>query len=167
METIEIKNKNIFLNLDDDEEIVYVAEKINKPTFLFCTILPYLAVIFLFFFLILLFLAGFYKESTTNLIDFGFLFLVGIIMFFIVKKQLIDYFYTDIILTNKRILISKFNHLTSIENSQVKRIYGQNEIMKVSLKNKKNYMFYFFEDYLFKTKFKEVYPSYDNSKAVA
>lgn len=162
---MEIKNKNIFLNLNEGEEIVYVAEKISKPLFAYCTLLPYLAVIFLFFFLIVLFFLGFYKESTINLIDFCFLFLVEIIMFFIAKKQIVDYFYTDIILTNQRILISKLNHLTSIENSQVKRIYGQNTIIRISLKSKKFFMFYFF-NYSLRDKFKEAYPNYDDSIAV-
>lgn len=162
---MEIKNKNIFLNLNEGEEIVYVAEKIGKPLFIFCNLLPYLAVIFLFLFLILLFFSGIYKENVKSLIDFCFLFLVEIIMFFIVKKQLIDYFYTDMILTNQRILISKFNQLISIKNSQVKRIYGYRSAISIFLISKKSYRFYFFEDSL-KDKFKEVYPDYDDSKAV-
>lgn len=163
---MKIKNKNIFLNLNEGEEIVYVAEKISKSLFSFCTTLPNLSVIFLYIFLTALFLMGFHKESITNLISFCFLLLIAITMFFIIKKQIIDYFYTDIILTNQRVIISKFNQLTSIKNSQIKRIYEYNTITRIFLNSKKFYMFYFFENSL-RDKFKEIYPDYDDSKAVA
>lgn len=86
--------------------------------------------------------------------------------FYIIAK---DYFFTDIILTNKRIIIVRFNRPTSIDFSNIKSIFGVSRgsffyrnlsYLTLRLKKIRFYNICFINCNEFKNKFKEVYPTY-------
>lgn len=167
----EIKNENIFLNLNEGEEIVYVAEK-DKPNF-------WWNFIFLMFIGLPLIGLSTFLLITDNIDGIPswykpFMALIFFSGLFVIYKIIIDYFYTELILTNQRFIISKFNKIKFINYEQVKRIigyYGYRGSGPISttikLTNKKNYMLFCIDKNIVRNKLKEIYPEYDDSKAVA
>jgi len=162
---MEIKNKNIFLNLNGDEEVLYVAEQ-NKWEFylwglpLFIIVLPLLS-----FFVIMSVISGFQLVSIWWEI-FGTFLLLFIL--YTAYTNIRDCFFTDIILTNQRLLIIRFNKLISIDYSQIKYISGNSlrgpSITRISLQSKKFYLISFVDPYKFKKKLKEIYSGYNDEK---
>lgn len=171
---MEIKNKNIFLNLNEGEEIVYVAEK-DKYNFywnlIFCVIIGFPLISFFTFLAILEYVSSINagKLFSPSL----FMFLIFPLYCFITYKIISDYFCTELILTNQRFIISKFNKIKFINYEQVKCVTGTYGVRGgpiqaiIRLKNKKFCNFFFIDRNIIRNKFKEVYPSYDDSKAVA
>lgn len=174
MENIEIKNRNIFLNLNEGEEIVYVAEKIKSNFYwnFFTSVIIGIPLFGAF--------AGFGIFALTLgdanmkfILSVLFILLMFIMFCFISYKVIVDYFYTELILTNQRFIVSKFHKISFINFEQIKRITGTYGVrggpiqLTIKFKNKKLCSFYFIDKNIIRAKFKEVYPNYDDSEAVA
>lgn len=174
MENMEIKNRNIFLNLNEGEEIVYAAEK-DKSNFWWNFI--FLVIISLPIISFFTLLAIFELVSSINdgkiFSPALFMFLIFPLFCFVSYKIVSDYFYTELILTNQRFIVSKFNKIWFINFVQIKRITGTYGAkggpiqLTIRFKNKKFCNFFFIDKNVIRTKFKEVYPDYDDSKAIA
>lgn len=168
---MEIKNKNIFLNLNEGEEIVYVAQKDKANfwwNFIFLTFIGIPLISFSTFLII------------TNNIDGipswykPFMVLILFSLFFVIYKIIVDYFYTELIFTNKRFIISKFNKIRFINYELVKRITGSYGYRNsgpiattIKLTTNKSYRLFCIDRNIVRNKLKELYPDYDDSKAVA
>jgi len=168
----EIKNRNILLNLNEGEEIVYVAEKASKFEFYFFTIPAILVTIFLFAFLSLFLLLTLYKPYNENYFYILFLAVLLVFVVLMLYKGIVDYCFTDIVLTSKRLIILRLNKVLPIQYSQIKYIqnFGTGRgpsATKINLLNKKFRVFYFLNPFTLRNKLKDVYPDYDDSKAVA
>lgn len=171
MENIEIKNKNIFLNLNEDEEIVYVAEKASKFEFYFFSIPSILVIAFLLTFLSLFVILTLYKAYNQNYFYILFLVILLLFMVLMLYKEIVDYCFTDIVLTNQRLIISKLNKILSIPHNQIKYIQNAGtgrgpSATRINLINKKFHIFYFLNHLPLRNKFKEVCPDYDDSQVV-
>jgi hypothetical protein len=161
---MDIKNKNIFLNLNDGEEIIYVAEK-NKGEFIYLTLLSILPIILLFICVILFIIAKYYSFYSL----FGTL--IFVFMLYSTYTNIRDYFFTEIILTNQRLIISKFNRLTFIDYSEIDSIISLMNRARVypmllRLKSKKKYVIFFVNIQKLKDKLVGIYPSYDETKTI-
>lgn len=162
---MEIKNKNIFLNLNDGEEILYIAEK-EKFAFYFydLPIIFGLLPIFSFFLFITV-------SNNAPFTLIGCILLILLFFIYFTYLDIRDLFYSDLVLTNKRILLSRFNKLISIDYSQIKYISGSSYRGKsgttISLKSKSRfYLISFINPYKFKEKFKEIYIDYNDEKTM-
>lgn len=117
---MEYKNDQYSLNLINDEEVLYVPTK-NYIEFLICLPLTIIISIFLFIYM--------YNVSIKSDNPWAsFLILLCIYFCYILYSYLRDFFFTKLILTNKRILIFRFNKIISINHNQIKRIiynYGK------------------------------------------
>lgn len=117
---MEHKNDKDSLNLINDEEILYVPKK-NYVEFLICFPLTVIISVFLFLYM--------YNIAVkVYSLWVSFLILLFIYLCYILYTYLRDFFFTKIILTNKRILIHRFNKPFSINYSEIKRIiynYGK------------------------------------------
>lgn len=161
---MKIKNKNLFLNLNENEEILYIAER-NKGEFIYLTLLSILPIFLLFICVIIFIIAkvySFYSLFGTLLFMF---------MIYTTFTQIRDYFFTEIILTNKRLIISQFNKLSFVDYNEIDsiislmnraRIYP----MLLRLKSKKKYVIFFVNIQKLKDKLIEICPSYDETKAI-
>lgn len=170
MENMEIKNKNIFLNLNEGEEIFYIAEKAGKFEFYFFTLPSIFFIIFLFAFISLFIFLTLYKPYNENY--FCILFFTVLLIFFILTsyKETVDYFFTDVILTNQRLLILKQGKVTPIEHNQIKYIHsgsgrGPSSTI-INLRSKKFHLIYFLKCFKLRDKLKEIYSEYDDTKII-
>ena len=159
---MELKNKNIVLNLNQGEEIVYFYNKtkldcffhiilycmMSIPTFLLCFIVSWLYGAFV-------------------------LWIVTFMILYFMYRQIRDYFFVDLILTNQRILIIKFNKLISIEFSQIKYIFNAGiwgplwgpPSVDIRLKNYKGYMVSFVDSKELSRQLRLLYPEYGKTKS--
>ena len=166
---MEIKNKNIFLNLNEGEEIVYVAEK-NKFNFYwnFITLVIVGLPLISFFTVLIIFEMLVGSINTQMILSAIFMFLIFILFWFMAYKIVSDYFFTELLLTNQRFIISRFNKIKFINYEQVKRITGTYGYrggpiqLTIRLKNKKFYSFFFIDRNVIRNKFKEICPEYDD-----
>lgn len=166
---MEIKNKNIFLNLNEGEEIVYVAEK-DKVNFYWNFILiTFVALpVMTFFDLISIFDFNLFGSIWMQV----FMLIILPFCYYATYKIISDYFFTEVILTNQRFIISRYNKIRSVSNEQVNRIIGSYGYRgapistTIKLKDKKSYRFLFIDKNIIRNKFKEIAPNYDDSKAV-
>lgn len=170
MENMEIKNRNVFLNLNSDEKIICIPQK-DKSNFYWNFIL---IIIFGLPVFTLLSIISLLKPDIFGATWEHFIFPVLLPVFYYgTYKIIVDYFFTDVILTNQRFIISRFNKIRSIYNGQIERItgrYGNNGgaiSTTIKLTNKKSYRLLFIDKNTIRNKFKEIRPDYDDSKAVA
>lgn len=171
---MEIKNQNIFLNLNEGEEIVYVAQK-DKANFYWNFIsLVIIGLPLISFFTVLLIIEMLIGNINNQLIlSAMFMFLIFLLFWFTAYKIITDYFYTELILTSQRFIISKFNKISFIKYDQIKRLAGSYGYrggpiqLTIRLKNKKYCNFFFIDINVIRNKFKEIYSDYDDSKVVA
>lgn len=155
MENLEIKNKNIFLNLSDGEEIVYVAEK-NKGEFYSFALMHFLAVLFFSFFILISFFI--------TMKSLWLLYTVWVISISFFYLYIRDYFFTEVILTNNRLILSRFNKLTFIDFKQIKNIWtlpiatNVPIATNISIQPKKRYRIYFISEQNLRNNLKNVFP---------
>lgn len=167
---MEIKNKNIFLNLNADEKIVYVVEKTKFNFWWNFVLITFFGLpIFTFFSIISILHPEFFGTTWES-----FIFPVLLPVFYYgAYKIVIDYFFTEIILTNQRFIISRLSKIYSIYYDKVDRFidgYGGSRgsiSTTIKLKDNKNHRFLFVDKETIRGKFKEIYPSYDDSEIVA
>ncbi len=165
---MEVKNKDIFSNLNYDEEIVYVVEKASKFEFYFFNIPQVLVILFLFAFLSIFIVLTLYKPYNENYYFIIFLSVLLIFSILMLYKEIVDYFFTDIVLTNQRLIIFRLNKFLPISYSQIKYIQNAGtgrglSATKINLINKKFYVFFFLDHFNLRSKLKEIYPSYDDT----
>lgn len=159
---MDIKIQNLNLSLNDDEHIVCRPEKNKLDFYLSMLMIIVLTGVILFLF--------FYS-------DFKELYFCGPIFFilmFILYTVLSNYFFTDVILTNQRIIIVRYCKPISIWFNQLKSISGQHSerysrhyqfsYMLLELKKLRSYLILFIDGKEFEKKFKLVYPVYDMRK---
>jgi len=184
---MKIKNENIFLNLNEGEEIVYVADK-NISYFYFFVLIPILLIGSLIFLLTKLFLTQNIPMLVSNYSEMRFLILGIILAVFlfgcIIYKYVLDCFFTDIILTNQRFLISVANKITSLNYKDIKGVSNSyttnyNRISTSGIRidsnvsltrgfnplfntSNKNYTIFFVNWEILKTKILEIYPNIIN-----
>lgn len=155
---MEIKNKNIFLNLNEGEEIVYVADK-NKGEFYCFALIHFFGALFFFFFLI----ASFF----TTLESAWLIYVLFFILIFFLYLYIRDYFFTETILTNQRLIISRFNKLTLTNFKQIKNIWSlpitanAPTATNISMQPKTRYRIYFINEQKLRNQLKELYPEYN------
>lgn len=155
---MEIKNRNIFLNLNDGEEIVYVADK-NKAEF-YCFALIHFLCVLLFSFL---FIVSFFIILKSSWLIYTLL-IVSVSFFYLYIR---DYFCTEIMLTNNRLILSRFNKLTFIDFSQIKNIWtfpiaaNVPIATNITVQPKKNYRIYFINEQNLRNKLSEVCPEHN------
>lgn len=155
---MEIKNKNIFLNLIEGEEIVYVAEK-NKGEFYYFALIHFLGTLFCSFFLIVSFF--------TTLGSAWLIYVLFLMLIFFLYLYIRDYFFTETILTNQRLIISRFNKLTLTNFKQIKNIWSLHitanapTATSISVQPKTRYRIYFINEQKLRDKLKELYPEYN------
>ena len=86
-------------------------------------------------------------------------------LIYFANKLRIDRFCTEVILTNKRLIILRTNKITAIPYNEIKRVYkvytGKGpRSARIVLKNKKTYRIYFLDGDLLKNKLQQIYPKY-------
>jgi len=116
---MEIKNKNILLNLHEGEEIVYVAKKDVAVFYIFFTI-----IIFICGYLTFLLTWFFPMISNYHEIKFIILGIILVIFLFgcIIYKYVLDYFFTDVVLTNQRLILLINKRTISIKYEDINHI---------------------------------------------
>lgn len=155
---MKFKNKNIEINLLDNEEVLYIPNK-NKIECLICPIWA----LFCFCFLLFCFSAIILIFEPKSILYALFL------MFFVIlsRNELYQYIrdsiFTKIVLTNNRIIIFRFNNIISINYSEIKKIsyhYGTREAsyVKLLLNSNKMHKVNFIPEEQFKAKIEEIYP---------
>lgn len=156
MENIEIKNKNIFLNLNDDEEIVYIPEQRREDLFFVILFIIFAVPLFLWF--ILMFFVAMEKGSWVAPI----MAIVALYFPYFSYIYIRDYFFSELVLTNQRLIISRFGKLIFINNNQIKLINEwSNGIARTYIKTdtKKIYLVTNIRGTKLEHKFKEIYPN--------
>lgn len=156
---MEISNKNIVQNLNENEEIFYVGEKSKSEFFYFASLIA-IFVLPLLTYLMFLFIMSPIKE----------LWIVAPLWLIVISLSYIgirDYCFTQLILTNQRLIISRFNKLIFIDNNQIKHIYGNSKRFGahttfIRLKSNKVHRIGFMDKYKVKDKVKEICPDYDD-----
>lgn len=122
---MEVKNKNIFLNLNESEDILYVGQK-DMASFYISFAVIIMICIGLIFLLAKLFLTQNVSILILNYPIFKFI-ILGMLLFIflldcILYKYFLDYFFTDVVLTNQRLLLSKNNNIISVKYENINRI---------------------------------------------
>lgn len=125
MENVEIKNKNIFLNLSEGEEILYMGKKDTATFYISVTVVIFICVGMIFL-LAKLFFTQNMSILLSNYPEFKFI-IIGMLLFIvafacILYKYISDYFFTDVVLTNQRILFSIKNNTLSVKYEDVNRV---------------------------------------------
>jgi len=159
MANAEISNKNIFLNLNEGEEIVYVAEKSKFEFYCFVPFIVFV-VIPLSSFFVFMSIAIPLKGSCLIL-------LLWITLFYMSYIFIRDYFFSNLILTNQRLILYRFNNPIFIDNRIIKNISRSISVNGpiptiISLKSNKTYRIYFVDDSKLKAKFEEICSNYND-----
>lgn len=119
MENIEINNKDIFLNLYESEEILYTAKKDVISFYIISVVIIFICGYLIFLLTKFFPMVSNYPEMKFIISGmFLFIFLLGCILY----KYVLDYFFTDVILTNQRLLLSRNNNTISIKYENINRI---------------------------------------------
>ncbi|MDR1167749.1 MAG: TonB C-terminal domain-containing protein [Heliobacteriaceae bacterium] len=169
---MEIKNQNIYLN--ENEEVYYIAQK-DKLNFWCSFVVLTVGLLICGSFTIFLTIVSVFYSNIVSVkfpLTEGMAILAVCVMFCcLLYKEIADYFFTELILTNQRLIISRFNKIRFIDNNRIKCIKGMSlhyplapMILDIRLKNKKRLQLYFIELSIIKTKFQEVCPDYDDSR---
>ncbi|EKE04469.1 MAG: hypothetical protein ACD_20C00066G0004 [uncultured bacterium] len=160
-----IKNKNICLYLNPNEKILYIAEK-SKGEYLYWMSLGVLP-------LVLLSLGFIMYVNRPYSVEFIAVATILSVMLSMLYMNIRDYYFTDIILTSEKIIISRFNNLMPIEYGQIEYINsivtGRAAAIKptlIRLKSKKSYKILFIEKEKLKSKIREIYSNYDDTKII-
>lgn len=157
---MDIKNREISLSLNENEEVFYVAEK-NKSSYIFNTIG------------IIIMGLNVGIGSIFALVYFHFnplylllLSLIFIYCFYIIFDFTRNYFFRDVILTNQRIifLTPKTQTSTTFEQIFYAKVIKGNicNILKVKLKSGEKYSLSFIKGDIFKDKLIRVYRQYQD-----
>lgn len=153
---METKNKNILLNLNDGEEIVYIAEQ-RREDLIFVILFIIFAIPLSIFFMLLFFLAIKKGPWVAPIIA-----IVSLYWIYFSYIYIRDYFFSELILTNQRLVISRFGKLIFIDNSKIKLInewkYGIPRT-HIFTEPKKMYLVTNIHGTKLEHKFKEVYPN--------
>ncbi len=167
----EIKNKDIYANLNEGEEIVYIAQK-DKNNF-FLSLLSntiYLVLALCALAVLIIFFSDKMGAAVISLI-IGFI-LIFLMFCFVVYMRISDYFRTEVVFTNQRLIISRLDKLEFINNDEIESMYwywcrGIDLTLKITIKEKNPYLLSFIKKPDLRNKFKEMYPGYDDSKEIA
>lgn len=171
---MEKKIKDSIIHLNEYEEILYTAEK-NKIEFYFFIIVS--CIVFVCFILYILnnnlsFLFPLlFKNNSTLLFFWGILFIIILILisiFYVGYLYIIDFLFTNVFLTNKRVIIIKLNEILYIDFNQIKNVYGSygstdsqgNSYIMIELKSGKSYKINFVNPHNFARKFNEICSNY-------
>lgn len=164
---IQTKNKNLFLYLEPDEEIIYQAEK-SKGEFIYSLFSCAFPLIVYFIGLPLFFI-----DPDFPLQYRIFLLLLLITFSALIYKILKDFFYTEIYVTNQKLILSIFNKIVLIKFDQIDYIrHGITGTAAaiapiiIHLKVKKTYKIFFFNALKLKQAIKEIFINYDDNKIV-
>lgn len=160
---MEIKSKNILLNLNKNEEIVYVEEKNKTEFYCFAPIVVCLGAPFLSFFLI----ASFFTPLKHSWIIFP----LWIFIIYLSYAYIRDYFFTEIVLTNQRLIISRFNKPIFVDYNQIKSIWGFSlvnapSVTTIKVNPKKFYRIHFINELKLRNKIKEIYPEHNINELI-
>lgn len=166
----------IYSSLTGDEKILYVPDK-NMHDFIrtIFFIITLLAVIVLIFPMKNLFIYTYNLKLFILNISLIFMqILIFLILLMLIYKAIVDFFYTEIALTNKRIIISQLNNLIFIKNNDVLNISGVHSssrrlitLLTIKLKSKtKAYRLLFVNPFNFANQFEKVSPDYNDSASV-
>jgi hypothetical protein len=164
---MEIKNKNICLNLNEGEEIVYIAEKSTSSFYFFILFPIFLASYFIYLpikyvfvkFNLMLILQN--PHVTWSLLGCC---LIILFSAYIIYSYIEDYFFTDIIITTQRFIILTFNKPTFIDYEDINYISnsGYKGPAGVFIKTlKKNFTVYFVDWKIIKSKVQKIDSSKD------
>jgi len=156
---MEIKNKNIYQYLDQDEEILYVSEKqrwrfyFNIPVFILLSISAMSVFI--------------YMCNIPNNRNMLFMLIFVLLLFSLcfTYKLISDYYFAEIIITNKKMILSKFNKFTPIEFKQIRYINASSRgfsgtFLSIVLNSRKFYFINFVKFSNLLLKLKQAYPDY-------
>jgi hypothetical protein len=161
---MELKNKKTVLELNQGEEIVYFAEKTKFDYYCHVILFSIIAVFVCF---LLLRLIAIYNILFD--IKGSWIYLIVVIGLYSVYKRIKDYFFTDFILTNQRILIIKSEKLTSLDFAQIDYAFAirhilRPDVVKIRLKNQKLYLTDFVNEKELNNQIKSLSPAIKNKK---
>lgn len=162
-----IQIKSLLSSLLPNEEIVYKAEK-SKEVFIYSMFICIFPFCFLFIGLLLsLINPDFPLQYRVFSLFLSAMFSLGI------YKMLKDYLYTEIYVTNQRLIISVSKRLFPIEYNQINYIRygftgraGAIPPVIINLKSKKTYKIFFLNVYKLKQAIQKIYNDYDDSKII-
>ena len=156
---MEIKIQEFTLSLNNDEEVLCKAEKLKLPF--------YRRFLYVIFFLLTFFIVSFPTFTNKEYLIPAWVFSGYILIFFFglldTYISVRDYFFTNIIITNQRLIIIRFNKLITFNCDQIAEISGSPIMSRIfiTLKSKKKLSIRFIEYSTFKKYFLSIRKDYD------
>lgn len=125
MKKLELKNKDILLDLTEGEEVLYIGNK-DAAAFYISVAVVILICVGMIFLLSKLFFTQNMSILLSNYPEFKFI-IIGMLLFIvafacILYKYISDYFFTDVVLTNQKILFLIKNNTLSVKYEDVNNV---------------------------------------------